>query len=296
MPALPEESRSAAEPPFLAIGMVLAAVALFSVMDALSKLMTARFDPIELVWGRYLVILMLLTPPLLRRPRLLVTARPGLQLLRGVGVLGSAVFFIAALARLAQAEATAIGFASPLLVTALSIPLLHEHVGIRRWSAVVAGFIGVLLVIRPGSGAMGPAAVLPLLSAACWALSIVVTRRMGRADPPATTLFYSTLVGFALCAAALPLIWRPTTVADWAMMTAMGLLSAAGQYLLIAALARGAASLLAAFSYSQMLWSTLMGFIVFGAVPAPWTWVGAAVIIASGLYILHRERVRARGG
>ena len=178
-------------------------------------------------------------------------------------------------------------------MTALSIPLLREQIGLRRWSAVAVGFLGVLVVIRPGSGAVGAAALLPLLSAACWALSIVVTRRMGRADRPATTLFYSTLVGFAVSSMALPLVWQPVGAADWAMLGAMGALSAAGQYLLIAALARGAASLLAAFSYSQMIWSTLMGFLVFGAVPAPWTWGGAGLVIASGLYIAHRERVRA---
>ncbi|MGO8917676.1 MAG: DMT family transporter [Stellaceae bacterium] len=294
VPALPQESRSAAERPFLAIGMVLLAVALFSVMDALSKLMTARFDPVELVWGRYLAILALLAPLLVREPRLLVARRPGLQLLRGVCVLGAAVFFIAGLARLGLADATAIAFASPLLVTALSIPLLREQIGLRRWSAVAVGFLGVLVVIRPGSGAVGPAALLPLLSAACWALSIVVTRRMGGADRPATTLFYSTLIGVALSSAALPVVWQPAGAADWATMAAMGALSAVGQYLLIAALARGAASLLAAFSYSQMIWSTLMGFLVFGAAPAAGTWSGGAVIVASGLYIAHRERVRAR--
>jgi drug/metabolite transporter (DMT)-like permease len=292
IPALPEESLPGAERPFLAIGMVLLAVALFSVMDALSKLMATRFDPVELVWGRYLAILALLAPLLLREPRLLAAARPGLQLLRGVCVLGAAVFFIAGLARLALADATAIAFASPLLVTALSIPLLREQIGFRRWSAVAVGFLGVLVVIRPGSGVVGAAALLPLLSAACWALSIVITRRMGRADRPATTLFYSTLVGFAVSSIALPLVWQPVGAADWAMLAAMGALSAAGQYLLIAALARGAASLLAAFSYSQMIWSTLMGFLVFGAVPAPWTWSGAGLVIASGLYIAHRERVR----
>ncbi|HXZ00248.1 MAG TPA: DMT family transporter [Stellaceae bacterium] len=296
-PATPvpsEESRSVGERPFLAIGMVLLAVALFSVMDALSKLMAVRIDPIELVWGRYLTILALLAPLLLRQPRLLATARPGLQLLRGVCVLGAALLFIAGLARLALADATAIGFASPLLVTALSIPLLHEQIGVRRWSAVAVGFLGVLVVIRPGSGAVGPAAALPLLSAACWALSIVATRRVGHADPAATTLFYSTLVGFVLSGLALPIVWRPLSAVDWVMMTAMGVLSATGQYLLIAALARGAASLLAAFSYSQMIWSMLVGFLVFGTAPAPWTWLGVALIIASGLYIAHRERMRVR--
>src|SRR5260221_311275 len=127
---------------------------------------TATYDPVEVVWGRYLAILAMLAPLVLRHPRALVTARPGLQLARGVTVLGAALLFIAGLARLPIADATAIGFASPLLVTALSIPLLGERVGPRRWAAVSAGFAGVLIVVRPGSGAMGWAALLPLLSAA----------------------------------------------------------------------------------------------------------------------------------
>jgi drug/metabolite transporter (DMT)-like permease len=283
-----------AEHAFAAIGLVLVAVALFSVMDALSKLLATRYDPIEVVWGRYLIILVMLAPLLVREPRLVVASRPWLQLVRAVCTLGAALFFIAGLARLALADATAIAFASPLLVTALSIPLLGEHVGLRRWSAVGAGFIGVLIVIRPGTGAIGPAALLPLLSAACWALSIVVTRRMGSHDKPLTTLFYSTVVGLLLSSLALPFVWRPATVADWALMAIMGALSIAGQYLLIAGLVRGAASLLAPFSYSQMVWSTLLGYFVFATVPTSWTWYGAAIIIASGIYIAHREQMRRR--
>ncbi len=294
LPVLPQDSRSGAERPFRGIGLVLLAVGLFSVMDALSKLLAARLDPVEVVWGRYLAILLMLAPLVLRRPLLLATARPGLQLQRGVAVLGAALLFIAGLQRLALADATAIGFASPLLVTALSIPLLREHVGIRRWTAVAVGFTGVLVVVRPGSGAIGAAALLPLASAACWAFGIVVTRRMGGADRPLTTLVWSTAIGFALSSAALPFVWREASPADWAIMAAMGVLSAGGQYLFIAGLAHGAASLLAPFSYSQMIWSTLMGYLVFAAVPSAWTWGGAVLVVGSGVYIAHRERVRAR--
>ena len=292
--ASPAQRRGDGAPTFVAIAFVLLAVALFSAMDALSKILAATYDPVEVVWGRYLAILAMLAPLVLRHPRALVTARPGLQLARGVTVLGAALLFIAGLARLPIADATAIGFASPLLVTALSIPLLGERVGPRRWAAVSAGFAGVLIVVRPGSGAMGWAALLPLLSAACWGLSLVVTRRMRGGDPPVTTLLYSTVIGFALSSAALPLVWQPPSAAAWALMALMGVLSAAGQYLLIAGLARGDASLLAPFSYSQMIWSTLTGFFIFGTVPTAWTWCGAAIIVASGIYIAHRERLRAR--
>jgi len=292
--ASPAHGRGDAAPAFVAIAYVLLAVALFSAMDALSKILAATYDPVEIVWGRYLAILALLTPPALREPRALVTVRLGMQLVRGATVLGAALLFIAGLARLPIADATAIGFASPLLVTALSIPLLGEKVGPRRWAAVSAGFAGVLIVVRPGSGALGWPALLPLLSAACWGLSLVVTRRMRGGDRPLTTLVYSTVLGFAASSAALPLVWQPPSASAWALMVLMGILSAAGQYLLIAGLARGDASLLAPFSYSQMIWSTLTGYFVFGTLPTGWTWCGAAIIVASGLYIAHRERLRAR--
>lgn len=290
----PGAERPGAERPFRGILLVLLAVSLFSVMDALSKLLAQHLDPVEVVWGRYLAILIMLAPLLARRPSLLVAARPALQLQRGVAVLGAALLFIAGLQRLALADATAIGFASPLLVTALSIPLLGEQIGLRRWSAVGMGFLGVLVVVRPGSGAIGAAALLPLSSAACWAYGIVLTRRMGAADRPLTTLAYSTAIGFVLSGLALPFVWRPPSLADCAIMAAMGVLSAGGQYLFIAGLAHGAASLLAPFSYSQMIWSTLMGYLVFGAVPGLSTWGGAVLIVGSGVYIAHRERVRAR--
>jgi drug/metabolite transporter (DMT)-like permease len=293
-PAQPADLRFGAERPFMAIGLVLVAVALFSIMDAMSKVLAVRLHPIEIVWGRYLVMMGILAPLALRRPLLLVASRPALQLLRGVCILGSGLFFVAGLARLALADATAIAFASPLLVTALSIPILREQVGFRRWSAVALGFVGVLIVIRPGSGVVGLAALLPLLSAACWALALVVTRRMAGTDQPATTLVYSTVIGLALSSLALPVIWQAPSLAEAAILAAMGLLGAIGQYLFILGLTRGAASLLAPFSYSQIIWSTLLGFAVFGTVPALWTGWGAALIVASGLYIAHRERIRAR--
>jgi len=290
--AVPTQSRSDGERNLAAIGLVLLAVALFSAMDAMSKILASEYDPIEVVWGRYLAILAMLAPAALRKPRLLLTSQPMLQAVRGVCVMASALLFIAGLARLPIADATAIGFASPLLVTAFSIPLLGEQVGVRRWSAVGIGFLGVLIVVRPGSGAVGSAALLPLSSAVCWAMSLVVTRRMRGADAPLTTLIYSSAIGFVLSGLALPLVWHAPTLSAWVMLAAMGVLSAAGQYLLIAGLSRGDASLLAPFTYSQIVWATLTGYFVFATVPSSWTWCGAAVIVASGIYIAHRERVR----
>jgi drug/metabolite transporter (DMT)-like permease len=294
-PAAPAPPRDLAERPLPAIGLALVAVLLFSLQDVLSKILAATLSPVEVLWGRYLAILLLLAPAVLRAPLgMLRTAQPGLQAARGVSVLGAALFFVAGLARLPLADAAAIAFASPLIVTALSIPLLGERVGPRRWAAVATGFLGVLIVVRPGSGAVGWAALYPLASAACWALSMVVTRRMRGADAPTTTLFYSTAIGFVIASLMLPAVWQAAEPRAWCFMAVTGVLSALGQYLLIGALTRGPASLVAPFSYSQMIWATLLGYLVFAAVPTAATWVGALFIVGSGLYTAHRERVTRR--
>lgn len=209
-------------------------------------------------------------------------------------LVGSAVLFITGLSQLQIAEASAISFVSPAFITALSIPFLGEVVGVRRWAAVLVGLAGVLIVIRPGSGALQAAAVFPVLSAMCWAVAIIVTRWIGTLDLAETTLFWSALVGFLLLTAMLPFGFVPPTLGQIGIGAMVGLSASIGQYLLILAYRRAAASLLAPFSYMQLLSSTLLGYVAFGAVPDGMTFLGAAVIVASGLYTVHRERIRAR--
>jgi drug/metabolite transporter (DMT)-like permease len=219
---------------------------------------------------------------------------PRLQLLRGLGVVGSALAFTAAVQALPLAEATAINFVSPAFITALSIVFLGEQVGWRRWTAIVVGLIGVLIVIRPGSGALQAAAVFPLLTAASWACAVVVTRRMAAGDPPATTLLWSAGVGMAVLSLLVPFVWVPPTWGEVGLGFLIGAVSTAGHGLVVLAYRVAQASVLAPFSYAQLLTSTLLGLVMFGAVPDGWTLLGAAVIVASGLYTAHRERLRAR--
>lgn len=271
--------------------MALAALLLFSVQDALSKLLARSYDPLEIAFMRYLTMLVLMLPFVLRRRGVLRSYMPGRQLVRGLAMLGATLFFILGLSHLPIAEATAIGFVSPLFVTALSIPMLGETIGPRRWVAVVIGFLGVLVVIRPGASAFDPAALFPIASSVCWALGLVLTRTMHRADTTLTILFYSTLIGFSLSGVAMPFLWRTPDLQALALMTGQGILSTIGQALLIAAFGRAGASVLAPFSYSQMLWATALGYVLFNTLPDALTWTGAAIIVASGLYILHRERI-----
>ena len=276
------------------IAMALAAMFLFSGMDGLSKYLAVDYHPIEIAAMRQVFTALALLPFVVRAPRALRATRPWLQIGRGLCMFGSSIFFIFGLSRLPIADASAIGFVSPLLVTALSIPFLGEKVGVRRWTAVIVGFTGVMIVVRPGTGAFNPAALFPLVSAAAWALGLILTRIMRSSDQVLTTIFYSTMVGLAVGGSALPLVWRTPDPAALALMATMGLLSAISQTLLIAAFARAAASILAPFSYSQMLWSTLIGYFVFATIPDAVTWTGAAIVIASGIYTLHRERIVAQ--
>lgn len=288
--------------PMRAILLVVLGVACLSCSDATAKYLARTLPPAEIAWMRYVVFTALVMPLALRggsprhkdRLRVLKTTRPGLQVVRGLGMLGSALFFIMAMQHLPLAEAAAISFVSPVFVTVLSILLLAEKVGIRRWAALLVGLAGVVVVIRPGAEGFQPASLLPILTAFSWALGLVATRKMTVQENPLTTMVWSALTGLIALTALLPLhaAW-PT---PWEMLLGafIGLVYTLSQWLLILAYRQGEASVLAPFTYVQLIWSTALGFLVFGAVPDHWTFVGTGVIIASGLYTAHRERMRAR--
>ncbi|PVE23575.1 EamA family transporter [Microvirga sp. KLBC 81] len=278
--------------PLRGIALMIAALAFFSCSDAASKLMTASLPAVEVAWLRFcaFTFLMLGAATLTGRLHDLQSRRPRLQTLRALGVLGSSVFFIMGLGFLPMAEATAIAFVSPVIVTALSIPILGEVVGWRRWSAVAVGLLGVLIVVRPGTGAFDTAAIFPILSAASWAVALVVTRKMSGSDGPLTSLTYAAIVGLLITSAIVPFGWVTPGWREIGLGFVTGVTSTIAQWLVVLAFQQARASVLAPFSYSQLVWSGLLGYLVFGNVPDEWTLIGAGVIIASGLYTAHRER------
>jgi drug/metabolite transporter (DMT)-like permease len=291
--------------PMRGIPLLLASVSLFSVSDALTKRLGETLPAIEVAWLRYATFLLIASIPLLRaRGRGLLRSRaPGLQVLRGLGVVGSAILFISGLQHLPLADATAINFVSPAFVTVLSVVFLGERAGWRRWSAIGVGMLGMLIILRPGSDAFTLAALLPIGSAAAWASAVTVTRRIAAVDAPETTLFWTAGIGFVVVTLLLPLLmlFGPAGVtlpnlSQIGLGLLVGLFSAAAQYMVVLAYRAAPASVLAPFSYTQILTSGLLGVAVFGHVPDGGTLLGAAVIAASGLYMAHRERVRARGG
>ena len=169
------------------------------------------------------------------------------------------------------------------MITMLSIPFLGEVVGLRRWAAGVVGLIGVLVVVRPGTGGFQPAAVFGVASAFCWSMALVITRKMSTTERPATTLLWSSGIGLIVLSVLLPFNYAWPTPAQFGLTLVLGGVASAGQWMVV----------LAPFSYVQLLWSIIAGYLVFAAVPDRWTLLGAAIIIASGLYTAHRERVRA---
>ena len=278
-----------------AIGLALLSTVFFAMGDVAAKVLTGTLPAIEVTWLRYLVFCLVVVPAVfvVRGPRALHTPRLRLQVIRALAVAGSAVLFILGLGYLPVAEATAVNFISPIFITALSIPLLGEKVGIRRWAAAAAGFLGVMLVVQPGGSAFQMAALLPIGAALAWAVAAIATRLMS-SERPEATLAWSAIIGLLALTAFVPFHWRTPTVAELGLAVLMGSCSTMGHWLIILAYRKAAVSTIAPFSYVQLLFAGLLGFAVFGTVPGAMTLVGGLVIAASGLYTAHRERIRAR--
>jgi drug/metabolite transporter (DMT)-like permease len=277
------------------IALMCCAVASFSCLDTTGKYLIHHMDTLQVVWARYFfafALSVVFSNPI-GQPGLMKTKRPVLQAGRSALLLLSTVVNLFALHWLQLDEALAILFSTPFMVALLCVPLLGEHVGWRRWTAISVGFFGVLLVTRPGFGGMHPAALLSLVSAICYAFYVISTRVLSRTDSSETTQFYTNLVGALVMTTILPFIWKtPDHFLILALMVLIGALGGGGHYLLIRAHRLAPASTLAPFIYSQMLWTTALGFLVFRDVPHRWTIIGGLVVISSGLYLLHREAVR----
>ncbi len=194
------------------------------------------------------------------------------------------------------ADAVAISFMSPLVVTALSVPLLGERVGIHRWSAVIIGFGGVLVIVNPSRGMFTPGVSVAICGAIASALSMITIRQLNRSDPPLAIVFYFTLFATMFTALPLPFVWVTPSGSDLGLLVLMGLTGGVGQYFMTRAYGLAPAAVISPFTYSGLLWATLLGWFLWSDVPKPQVFAGAAIVIASGLYILYREtskKVRA---
>jgi drug/metabolite transporter (DMT)-like permease len=279
-----------------AIALMIAAVTVFSCLDATAKYLTtvAKLPFAEMVWvrflGQFVVILMMLG--LVSLPRLVRSAKPWHQLFRSCLLLASTAFNFLALRHLRLDQTLSIQFLAPLMVALLAGPFLGEWVGWRRLVAIVVGFCGILIIVRPGYETVSIGMIYAFLCMLGYTGFSLITRYVANRDPPDVTLFYSLLVG-TICVA-------PFAIADWVwpadrltlvLMLSLGVWGAIGHYLFIVAYQLAPASTIAPFIYLQLLSMTGMGYFVFGDLPDLWTLAGASVVIASGIYLVHRENV-----
>ena len=280
--------------PLRGIAIMVAACLLFPVGDSIAKHLVGTYHVLMILWLKYVfqtasvVLVILLT----QNPRAFRSRRPGTQIARGVAGIGSYGTFLLAISYIPLADALAIEFSSPMIVVALSAPLLGERVGGKRWAVVLAGFAGTLLIVRPGMGVVHWAATLMLFAAFCVALMQLMSAVLAKVDHPMTSLFYLSLTGLVLTSLPVPFFWELPDASAWALMVAVGAIAAFCHYLFVWAFQFAAASLLAPFIYAQIVGAIVLGFALFGDVPDRWAVAGTALVVASGLYlarISHRS-------
>jgi drug/metabolite transporter (DMT)-like permease len=271
----------------VAVALVVAASIVFTISDVATKVVADRLPTFEIVWFRYLAFVIFAVALLARRPSVPVfrSRSVRLQIMRGIAAFGSAALFIASLIFLPVADATAINYVSPLMVTGLSAWWLGEEVGIKRWIATAIGFLGVILIMQPGSTSFRWGAVLPVLAALCWAWAMVFTRRMSATEPAPLTMAYTAVIGLVAASVIIPFDWVTPLPSDWLVVLLLAVMATAGHALFVVAFAYAAASLLAPISYIQIVWATLLGYAVFGDAPGVLAVIGMALVIGSGVYV-----------
>lgn len=268
-------------------------MALFAATDAIAKLLTETLPPIQVVWSRQCGLLVgILIVIAIHGLKVLHTTQPKLQIGRGVLATISATLFIIAVAYVPLVDAVAITFVAPFMVTILGAVILKETVGIRRWIAVTIGFIGTLIVIRPGMGIIHPASFLLIIAAAAFACRQILSRVLAGGDKTSTTVAYTAIVSWSLLSIPLWFFWQtPATTLEIVLLVTIAILAAFAETLVIMALSTAQAVVVAPVQYSLLIWGTMYGFLIFGQLPDFWTLIGAVIIVATGLYTLNRERL-----
>ena len=280
--------------PFKGVLFFITAIFLISVVDTICKSFTKDLHAIQLVWGYFLGInLTLWIFFFLKRKkltRLIKTDRLYVQIFRPALLVCSISSLFFGLTYLPIAEATTIGFVAPLFITALSVPILKEKVGIHRWSAVAVGLIGVIIIVRPGGDLWHFASIMPLLGALFFALFQIMTRLLSTTEKTYTTLFYTGLGGFVWSSLIVPFVWITPSYIYFLVFFITGAMGAIAHLCMINAFDRAEASLLAPYNYTKLLWVSIFGYLVFGDIPSLDMWIGAVIIVSAGIYIFYREK------
>ncbi len=273
------------------IAMMILAMLVLALMDSISKHLATQYSVPQILAVRFTVFCLFALA--IVRPANLCeafrTRHPVLQVLRSLVIAVEVGVFVLAFRYLPLADTHAVAGIAPLLVTALAVLFLGERVGPRRWVAVAVGFLGLLVIIRPGLGVMNPAAIIPLGGAVLWAIYQILMRKV-RDDSAGTSLLYMAFIGALVMSALAPFSWRQPDAAGWFWLLALGLIGGLGHLLLIKAFQLAPASVLQPFHYVVLIWATVLGFLVFGDLPDIWTIAGALIIAGSGIYVFYRER------
>jgi drug/metabolite transporter (DMT)-like permease len=280
---------------YYGIFWMLLASFLFVSMDTTVKYLVRTYPVPQIVWARYSFHMLFLILFLRGRlPKIMATQRLGIQLFRSLLLLATTGLFFLALRFVPLAKVSAIMFIAPIIVTALSVPLLHERVGVHRWAGVLCGFGGALVMLPPGAEAAAVASLLPLSAACVYAFYQITTRMLSRIDGPMTTLVYTAVVGTLAASVAAPFYWVAPDMTGWGLMVLLGLLGGVGHFAVIKAFQSSNAATITPFGYTNLIWATLSGIVFFDEYPEPRILIGAGIIVCSGLYIFHRERLQSR--
>ena len=273
------------------IALMTLAVGLYSIMDAMVKWLGPDYPVLEIVFFRSLFAFVPIAYVLWRSGSLagLRTSRPWGHAARSLAGLISISLFFYAYTRMPLANVVAISFAAPLLVTALAVPLLGERVGWRRWSAVVVGFLGVIVMVKPDAGLFDEIAVLALTGTVFYALVIVSIRKLSRTETPLAIVFYYALTSTLVAGAAMPFVWVMPDTEGWVLLILVGLIGGVAQFAMTRAFSLADVSIIAPFDYMHILWAALLGFFIWGEIPGNTIWIGLPIVMASGIYILLRE-------
>lgn len=294
--SLPVSATVAARSNGQAISVICIGIFCLVINDAMAKWLTAYYSPLQIIFMRNLLAMpMILVMVLCIGGRsLLRTHHLRTHALRGLLLVGGAYTFFLGLKFLPLAEATSLVFAAPIFITALSVPLLGEQVGWRRWAAVIVGFVGVLIIVRPGAAAFQPASLVVVVTAVLYALIMISARRIDQRESVWTLMLYVVLFPLLFSGLAVPLVWQAPQLSHLPQIFGMAVFGTLGMTLISQAFRLAPAAIVAPFDYTALIWASLLGWLVWGEIPGVWTYAGAAVIIASGIYIVIRETRQAR--
>ena len=274
-----------------AIILNLSAWVMLPIMDGFAKYLSSTLPVLQITWSRYFFTVLITLPVMLIffRKNLTWTEQPKLQLIRGLILFFANILFFYSISIISLAKALTLAFIAPLIVTALSPFLLGEKVGFRRWAAVVTGFVGSLIVIRPGFVELNLASIAALGTGVLYGFYLIITRKLHDADNPLLTLLLTGIVGAILGTMIIPAVWVQPTITEWYMMFAIGFFASIGHLFLILSLKYADASKLAPFSYFEIVTNIIIGYFFFNHFPDYWHFIGLFIIIGSGIYILRRE-------